>query len=144
MLLICLSPVMCCATLYSSALIFPVASGFMCICDLHVFLRVLLSRQPAALLVPRRKGSKPHSLHFLRCFLTQPAISCTRLTSCPQSKVILLSQSRRLVMTALSFSDDSPGLCFLLMSDLTHCCSASLPVDTFNFKKCQFSVISPW
>lgn len=37
--------------------------------------------------------------------LSQPVISWTRPTSCPQSKVILLTQSRQLVMTTLSVLD---------------------------------------
>lgn len=88
-------------------------------------------------------SEKRFQASFEAVSLTQPVISGTRLTSCPQSKVILLTQSHRLVMTTLSFLDYLAGLCFLSMSDFTHCCYASLLVDTFNFKQCQLSIIPP-
>lgn len=88
-------------------------------------------------------SEKRFQASFEAVSLTQPVISGTRLTSCPESKVILLTQSHRLVMTTLSFLDYLAGLCFLSMSDFTHCCFASLLVDTFHFKQCQLSIISP-
>lgn len=58
MVLIYLSLVMCCTTLYSSALIFPMASRFVCMCQLGAFMCVLLRGQPGCLLVPQSKGSQ--------------------------------------------------------------------------------------
>lgn len=135
---------MCCTTLYSSALIFPVASVFMCICELHVFIGVLLSHQAGSLLVPRRKGSKPHLKLFHCIFWGVFTTACdflyqTYSTSCPQSKVFLLIQSHRQVMTTLSFLKYLAGL-FFSFDDFTHCCYASLPVAAFCFNKCEFSI----
>lgn len=106
MLLICLSPVMCCTTLYSSALIFPMASRFVCVCELRVLMcpaeaPAWVSIGPLEQRFPSLIWSSSTAL-FAKSLL-KPVIPWTRLACYPYRKVILLTQSQWWVMAVYHF-----------------------------------------